>query len=54
MRTEINMTYKKSTKGTHVYESADKDAPCRTIYVRRAGWPHPTPEEIRLTIEVLD
>jgi len=46
---QINMTLKKSTKGTHVYECEDSAVP--TIYVRKEAFGGETPEKIFLTIE---
>ncbi len=49
----IDMTYFKSTKGTHVYES-DDDACIRTLYIKRTGFPAdaPTPpQHITITVE---
>lgn len=31
------LTFKKSTKGTHVYEDTDDDAPVTQVYVKRSA-----------------
>ena len=47
---EVNMTFKKSTKRTHVYEAPEKYV--SQVYVQRTGLPEPAPEKIILRIEV--
>ena len=49
MKKVIEMTYKKSTKGTHVYES-DSEACVTTIYIKKIGMPI-AHEMITVTIE---
>ena len=46
---KIEMTFKKSTKGTHVYEAPDSNVP--SIYIRKDAFPVSVPEHIFLTIE---
>ena len=33
---KVTMTYKKSTKGTHVYEDTDQDTAIPTLYLKKA------------------
>ncbi len=46
------MTYKKSTKGTHVFENQDDAVAVSSLYISRAALPIPVPQSITLTIEV--
>ena len=48
-KTEINMTLKKSTKGTHVYGNEDSAIP--SVYIRKEIFGGETPQEITVTIE---
>ena len=48
--TEITMTLKKSTKGTHVYGAQGSAVP--SIYIKKNGLPSPAPQTIVLRIEV--
>lgn len=47
----ISMTFRKSTKGTHVYEGPE-DSPIPTLYIRKNGLPASPPVFITVTIEV--
>ena len=45
----INMTLKKSTKGTHVYGNEDSAIP--SVYIKKEIFGGKTPQEITITIE---
>ena len=47
----IEMNYKKSTKGTHVYMDESEDAPVPTLYIKRQALPNEAPKKINITIE---
>ena len=48
---EIMMTYKKSTKGTHVYEADRPDECITTIYIRKDGFEgDEAPKNILVTV----
>ena len=47
---EIEMTLKKSTKGTHVYQGPGTEIP--SVYIRKVGLPDPAPEKIIMKDEV--
>jgi hypothetical protein len=49
MEIEIKMSYKKSTKGTHVYEAPDTAIP--SVYIRREHLPTPAPSGLTLVIK---
>lgn len=46
---KTTMTYKKSTKGTHIYEDTREGAPIKTLYIQRDGLPQSP--EIKVTVE---
>lgn len=48
------LTFKKETKGTFVYESIKEDAPVPTLYVRKHAFPDKDnkPDKITITLEV--
>lgn len=48
----ITMTYKKSTKNTHVYENNDNDSPLPVIYIKRNSLPDNEPKTITVTISL--
>ena len=53
MKTALKMNYRKSTKGTHVYDAAPDEydtAAVKTVYVARAAIPS-VPNTITLTLE---
>lgn len=55
MNIEITMKYKKSTKGTHVFEEVvDTDVPWSipTLYIRKTALKEPA-QEIKVTVEVI-
>jgi len=49
----IKLTYKKSTKGTHVYVDDSLDAPIPSLYVKRKALPEDAPKSLTITIEEL-
>jgi hypothetical protein len=49
---QLHLTYKKSTKGTHVYEDVESENPeVPTIYIRKYALPDEPPAAITLTID---
>ena len=49
---KLKMTYKKSTKNTHVYEDTSENSPLPTLYVKRGVLqPSDKPEAITVTVE---
>lgn len=46
------MTFDKSTKGTHVFSATDDAAAVPTLYVRKTGLEGVQPESVKLTLEV--
>lgn len=52
MKTKLQ--YSKSTKRTHVYATADENAPVKTIYVQNEHLPKKPPKEISITIDFED
>ena len=44
---KVELTYHKSTKGTHVYQTAEPDAPVTSLYIKRIAFPPdaPTPPD---------
>lgn len=54
MKTEVNLTYTKSTKGTHVYGTQEDGAAVSSVYIKRDALPKDAPKVIKLTIEVED
>ena len=49
--TTLKLTLTKSTKGTHVYGSDDKDAAVPSVYIKRSALPADPPQAITLTLE---
>lgn len=49
MNIKIEMTFLRSTKGTHVYQGTDDDIP--TLYIKKSALPDTPPEVITVTIE---
>ncbi len=47
----LKLKFKKSTKGTHVYEDDSEDAAIPTVYIKRHALPDKPPEKITVTIE---
>lgn len=50
----LKLTLAKSTKGTHVYQDDDPDAPIPSLYIKKPALPKDPPEEILVTIEVVE
>jgi hypothetical protein len=48
--TSIEVTFVKSTKGTHVYGSDVTDAPLPSVYIKRAALPETPPKVIVVTL----
>lgn len=46
----IEMTYKKSTKGTHVFENQEQDTAITVLYIKKTAMDVP-PLLIRVTID---
>jgi len=46
-----DMTFKKSTKGTHVYGSVNNDAPVAVLYIKKDALPKDIPQNIKVTID---
>ena len=51
---KIEMSYKKSTKGTHVYESSKPDTPVPTLYIRKSAFTKDAPPSITVVIEGIE
>ena len=51
--TQVTLTFKKSTKGTHVYEDVDDDAPIPTLYIKRGSLPSDPPNILIITVETV-
>jgi len=49
---EIEMNYKKSTKGTHVYSDESSDSPVPSLYIKRVALPTEPPKTIKVSIEM--
>jgi len=49
---ELEMNYKKSTKGTHVYSDDSSDSPVPSLYIKRDALPTEPPKVIKVMIEV--
>lgn len=47
----LELKFKKSTKGTHVYEDEHDDAAIPTVYIKRHALPTKPPETVKVTIE---
>ena len=54
MKRQIEMTYKKSTKGTHVYEDKSEHAVIPSVYIRKHGLSNTPPDVIILVIVTPD
>ena len=54
MKKTIEMSWTKSTKGTHVYANDEPDSPVSSIYIKRSGLPSETPANITLTVDYED
>ena len=50
----IKMAFRKSTPGTHVYDSIEEDSAIRTQYVNKSALPKDPPKTITVTIEYED
>jgi len=50
MKLELN--YKKSTKGTHVYENTDEGAAIPTVYIRKTAEVFQNVQEPPLVLEI--
>ena len=50
----VSMKFKKSTKGTHVFEATDEqvDPPITVLYIRKTGLAEPA-QMIKVTVDVL-
>lgn len=48
LEVNLNMTYSKSTKGTHVYTSPGSDIP--TLYIKKEAFDGEAPESITVTV----
>lgn len=49
---KIEMSWKKETKNTHVYENLEEDSPVQTLYIMKSAFKdHEAPNEISVTIE---
>ncbi len=46
----VELTFVKSTKGTHVYGSDLADAAAPSVYIKRAALPQDPPKLITLTL----
>lgn len=46
----VELTFVKSTKGTHVYGSDLADAPTQSVYIQRTALPEKPPAVITLTL----
>lgn len=46
----VELTFVKSTKGTHVYGSDLEDAATPSVYVKRSALPEKPPAKIKLTL----
>lgn len=54
MKTQVQLTFSKSTKGTHVYIAQLDTAAIQSLYVKRAALPTTPPEELLITIETVE
>jgi hypothetical protein len=48
----VELEKSKSTKGTHVFNDSDDDAPIRSLYISKSGISDEA-ETIRVTVEVI-
>jgi hypothetical protein len=48
--TTVELTFVKSTKGTHVYGSDLADAPLPSVYIKRSALPETPPKVIVVTL----
>lgn len=46
----VELTFVKSTKGTHVYGSDLEDAATPSVYIKRSALPEKPPTQITLTL----
>jgi len=54
METIVDMVYRKSTKGTHVYNAVQEDAAVTTLYIKREALPAEAPATITVKITTGD
>jgi len=54
MDTTIPLEYFKSTKGTHVYKTENRDAAITQVYIKRDALPIVPPQDIELTLKFTD
>jgi len=49
---QVQMQFKKSTKGTHVYETGDESL-CTQVYLKKSAFPSPEqpPQKITLVVQ---
>jgi len=47
---EETLTYKRSTKGTHVYVNDAENAALPSVYIKRSALPEKQPDEIKFTL----
>lgn len=45
---EVTLRYRKSTKGTHVYEN--REAAISSLYISREDMPEQAPKEVKLVV----
>lgn len=48
----LEMTFKKSTKNTHVYEADFEGAEIPTLYIKRDSMPKAVPKNITITVDM--
>ena len=51
---KVEMTFVKSTKGTHVYGNNDSKAAISSLYIKKDALPEVPPKEITITLEIKD
>lgn len=51
MQKQVELTFTKSTKGTHVYSTDKTDAAVQSLYIKRDSLPSKPPATITLTID---
>lgn len=54
MNITLEMTFKKSTKNTHVYEADFEGAEIPTLYIMRESMPDKPPADITVTVKLGD
>ena len=47
----LELKFKKSTPGTHVYEDTADDAAIPSVYIKKHALPTKPPETVKVTIE---